>query len=34
LPDNLRASEASLGDVEWEQLSDRAKWIYRLWREH
>jgi ectoine hydroxylase-related dioxygenase (phytanoyl-CoA dioxygenase family) len=34
LPDNLHASEASLGDVEWERLSDRAKWVYRLRREH
>ena len=32
LPDNLHASEASLGDVEWGRLSNRAKWIYRLWR--
>ena len=32
LPDNLHASEESLKDTALEQLSDRAKWIYRLWR--
>jgi hypothetical protein len=32
LPDNLHASEESLEDATLEQLSDRAKWIYRLWR--
>ena len=29
----LACQQASLGDVEWGQVSDRAKWIYRLRRE-
>ena len=32
LPDNLSAPAASVSDSDWEQLSDRAKWVYRLRR--
>lgn len=32
LPDNLRSSDEVINEDDWQQLSERAKWIYRLWK--
>lgn len=32
LPDNLQSSAESMSETDWQQLSSRAKWIYRLGR--
>lgn len=32
LPDNLSAESRDTPDADWDQLSDRAKWVYRLRR--
>jgi len=32
LPDNLQSSAESISETDWQQLSSRAKWIYRLGR--
>ena len=32
LPDNLRSADEVINEDDWQQLSERAKWIYRLWK--
>tara|TARA_X000000950_G_scaffold266014_1_gene341003 strand:- start:17075 stop:17875 length:801 start_codon:yes stop_codon:yes gene_type:complete len=32
MPDNLHASDQVINTADWAQISERAKWTYRLWQ--